>query len=68
MDNLFSSIKLFKRLRREGIGAAGTIRMSRTKREEDLNRKKSKKQLGVVKRRRGRPKKHAAMGNIGNSS
>lgn len=68
VDNLFSSVKLFERLRREGIGAAGTVRTSRTKREEDLDRKESKKQSGVVKRRRGRPRKNAATGNMGNSS
>src|SRR5882762_2603850 len=34
LDNLFSSIKLFERLRSLGIGAAGTVRTTRTKREE----------------------------------
>ena len=36
VDNLFSLIRLFERLREEGIGAAGTVRTSRTKREEGL--------------------------------
>jgi hypothetical protein len=34
LDNLFSSVKLFERLRSLGIGAAGTVRTTRTKREE----------------------------------
>ena len=34
LDNLFSSVKLFERLRSIGIGAAGTVRTTRTKREE----------------------------------
>ena len=34
LDNLFTSVKLFKRLRGLGIGAAGTVRTTRTKREE----------------------------------
>ena len=34
LDNLFSSVKLFKRLRSLGIGAAGTVRTTRTRREE----------------------------------
>ncbi|OCK74316.1 hypothetical protein K432DRAFT_398181 [Lepidopterella palustris CBS 459.81] len=34
LDNLFSSVKLFERLRSLRIGAAGTVRTTRTKREE----------------------------------
>jgi len=34
LDNLFSSVKLFERLRELGIGAAGTVRTTRTRREE----------------------------------
>jgi len=76
VNNLFSSIRLFKRLREEGIGAAGTIRTSRTKRKKGLAKalkqsgagKGLKKQLGVVKKPRGRPKKLTkSVGNLGNS-
>jgi len=49
VDNLFSSIKLFERLREEGIGAAGTIRTSRTRRKESLA-KKLKKQSAAAKK------------------
>lgn len=35
LDNLFSSVKLFKELRSLGIGAAGTVRASNSKREEE---------------------------------
>jgi len=34
LDNLFTSVKLLTRLREEGIGGAGTVRTTRTKREE----------------------------------
>ncbi|KAF2813863.1 uncharacterized protein BDZ99DRAFT_553863 [Mytilinidion resinicola] len=34
LDNLFSSVKLFERLRELEIGAAGTVRTTKTKREE----------------------------------
>ena len=34
LNNLFSSVKLFKRLRELGIGAAGTVRIIRTRQEE----------------------------------
>jgi len=34
LDNLFSSVKLFERLQTLGIGAAGTVRTTKTKREE----------------------------------
>ena len=33
VDNLFTSAKLFRRLKEEGFGAAGTVRLSNTKRE-----------------------------------
>ena len=35
IDNLFTSSKLLSTLRDYGIGAAGTVRTSRTKREEN---------------------------------
>ena len=50
LDNLFSSVKLFKRLRSLGIGAVGTIRTTRIKREEmgdkamDINEDKNIKE------------------------
>ena len=34
LDNLIYSVKLFERLRSLGIGAAGTVRTTKTKREE----------------------------------
>jgi hypothetical protein len=34
LDNLFTSVKLFERLRELGIGAAGTARTTKTRREE----------------------------------
>lgn len=41
IDNLFTSIKLLERLRQEGIGGAGTIRTTRTKREQSLEKQKT---------------------------
>ena len=35
LDNLFTSSKLLTTLRNYGIGAAGTVRTGRTKREEN---------------------------------
>ena len=34
LDNLFTSVKLLTRLRELGIGGAGTVRTTKTKREE----------------------------------
>ena len=34
LDNLFTSARLLKRLRDLGIGGAGTVRTTKTKREE----------------------------------
>ena len=34
LDNLFTSVKLLTRLRQLGIGGAGTVQTTRTKREE----------------------------------
>ena len=48
VDNLFSSVKLFERLRQEGIGAGGTVRTVRTKRERYLDKKAAKRQSGAV--------------------
>jgi hypothetical protein len=45
IDNLFTSSKLLSTLRDYGIGAAGTVRTSRTKREENEDRKKLATQL-----------------------
>jgi len=62
LDNLFSSVKLFKRLRSLGIGAAGTVRTTRTKREEmgdkamDINKDKNTK--GQTKGKEKVPAKH----------
>lgn len=39
MDNLFTSDKLLRELRDRGIGGAGTVRMSKTKREENEKRR-----------------------------
>jgi hypothetical protein len=33
MDNLFTSVKLLSQLKKMGIGAAGTVRTGKTKRE-----------------------------------
>ena len=37
LDNLFTSIQLLQRLRKLGIGAAETVRTTRTKRKEQEN-------------------------------
>ena len=36
MDNLFTTIKLLERLRREGVGRAGTVRTTKTPREKAI--------------------------------
>jgi hypothetical protein len=33
LDNLFTSVKLLNQLRQEGIGAVGTVRTTKTRRE-----------------------------------
>jgi transposase IS4-like protein len=38
LDNLFTSARLLKRLRDFGIGGAGTVRTTKTKREEKESR------------------------------
>jgi len=43
LDNLFSNIRLFERLRAKGIGAIGTFWLIKTKRKELDNKKKDKK-------------------------
>ena len=44
LDNLFTSVKLLQELRRLRIGGAGTIRTTKTKREELDEKKESKKE------------------------
>ena len=44
LDNLFTSVKLLQELRRLGIGGAGTVRTTKTKREELDEKKESKKE------------------------
>ena len=62
LDNLFSSIKLFKWLRSLGIGAAGTVRTIHTKQEEmgnkaiDINKDKNTK--GQIKGKEKVPAKY----------
>ena len=40
LDNLFTSARLLSRLKQEGYGAAGTVRLSKTAREEDEEKKR----------------------------
>ena len=44
LDNLFTSARLLKALKKEGFGAAGTVRTTQTKREKDEKEKGTKKQ------------------------
>jgi Transposase IS4 len=44
LDNLFTSVKLLQELRRLGIGGAGTVRTTKTKRKELDEKKESKKE------------------------
>ena len=51
LDNLFCSVKLFKRLHGLGIGAAGTVQTTKIKREED-----GEQETNIVKEQKGRKK------------
>ena len=45
LDNLFTSSKLLSTLREYGIGAAGTVRTSKTKREENEEKREQELEL-----------------------
>jgi len=48
LDNLFSSARLFKTLRGLGIGAAGTVRTSKTRREEQEERRSENNRVDLL--------------------
>ena len=52
LDNLFYSVKLFKRLRGLGIRAAGTVQTTKTKQEED-----GEQEANIIEEQKGRKKR-----------
>ena len=58
LDNLFSSIKLFKRLKSLSIGAAGTIKTTHIKQEEMDNRAIDKNTKGQIESKKKVPTKY----------
>ena len=53
MDNLFTSAKLLAQLKEEGFGAAGTVRTTKTAREEIEEKHGTKRQKQLKEANRG---------------
>ena len=54
LDNLFTSASLLTQLKKEGFGGAGTVRISKTAREEDEERSGTTKQRQRAKKEQNR--------------